>query len=80
MKKSLLDRDFDIAYMQSECLLKYSHLTHKPTTECAGLFKKYNLFTYISECYDILHLEGVDYLVRDDIANRINKGICYQAS
>ena len=33
--------------------------------ECAMLFKKYGLFAYIEECYDILHLSGYESVVSD---------------
>ena len=33
--------------------------------ECAMLFKKYGLFAYIEECYDILHLSSYESVVSD---------------
>ena len=41
-------------------------------------FTKYNLFEFIKQCYDILHLDTVEYVIEHDIANRIQNGICYQ--
>lgn len=38
---------------------------HKTPSECAALFKKYNLFNYIEECYEILHVSGYECVVND---------------
>ena len=51
-----------------------------PISESSKLFTKYNLFEFIKSCYDILHLDSVEYVIENDIANRINNGICYKES
>lgn len=33
--------------------------------ECADLFQKYDLLTFISECYDLLHLRGYQRALED---------------
>ena len=70
----------DITHFQSECVVGYSRYAHIPISESSKLFTKYNLFEFIKQCYDILHLYSVEYVIENDIANRINNGICYQAS
>ncbi|MDD6484207.1 MAG: DUF3791 domain-containing protein [Clostridiales bacterium] len=67
----------DITHFQSECVVEYSRYAHIPISESSKLFAKYNLFEFIKQCYDILHLDGVEYVIKNDIANRIDNGICY---
>ncbi len=38
---------------------------HISPSECSNLFKKYRLFNYIEECYDLLHLSGYESVVSD---------------
>lgn len=33
--------------------------------ECAEIFKKYNIFGFIEECYDTLHLSGYQAVLDD---------------
>ena len=33
--------------------------------ECADLFQKYDLFGFISECYDLLHVSGYQRALED---------------
>lgn len=68
----------DITHFQSECVVGYSRYAHLPISESSKLFTKYNLFEFIKQCYDILHLDTVEYVIEHDIANRIQNGICYQ--
>ena len=67
----------DITHFQSECVVGYSRYAHISISESSKLFTKYNLFEFIKKCYDILHLDSVEYVIENDIANRINNGICY---
>lgn len=69
-------RVFDILYMQSQCILKYSRLKRISVKETVEIFKKYNILEYITVCYEILHLSGLDYVVKD-ISKRIEKGDVY---
>ncbi len=38
---------------------------HISPSECANLFKKYGLFAYIEECYELLHLSSYESVVSD---------------
>lgn len=69
-------RNFDITYMQIDCVHRYSTKYKISMRETSILFDKYNIWGYISTCYDILHLEGTDYIVKD-IAKRIKEGVKY---
>lgn len=33
--------------------------------ETMDLFKKYNVFTYLTSCYDVLHTTGREYIIED---------------
>ncbi len=72
-------KQMDITHFQSECLIGYSRYANMSTMESSKLFSKFNLFEFISNCYDVLHLDEVEYVVKNDIANRINNEICYKA-
>ena len=67
----------DITHFQSECVVGYSRYADIPISESSKLFTKYNLFEFIKKCYDVLRLDSVDYVVKNDIANRIDNKICY---
>lgn len=69
----------DITHFQSECVVGYSRYANIPICESSKLFTKYNLFEFIRKCYDILHLDSVEYVIENDIANRINNRIYYKA-
>ena len=66
-----------IIHFQSECLVEYSKYAKITTMESSELFKKYNLFEFISECYDILHLDSVEYVVKNDITKRIKDQVIF---
>ncbi len=70
-------KSLDITHFQSECVVGYSKYANITITESSKLFTKYNLFEFIKNCYDILHLDGVEYVIENDIANRINNKIYY---
>lgn len=72
-------KSLDITHFQSECVVGYSKYANITITESSKLFTKYNLFEFIKNCYDILHLDSVEYVIENDIANRINNKIYYTA-
>ena len=67
-------RVFEITYMQADCLYRYSKRKHISLEEALKRFEQYHIFKYISECYDLLHLYGVDHIV-SDIGKRIKEGV-----
>ena len=69
----------DITHLQSECVVGYSRYANISVAESAKLFHKYNLFEFIKNCYDILHLDDVEYVIENDISKRINKEIYYSS-
>lgn len=69
----------DITHFQSECVVGYSRFANISIAESAKLFEKYNLFEFIEKCYDILHLDDVQYVIENDIAQRISNEIYYKA-
>ena len=68
----------DITHFQSECVVGYSRYANISISESSELFAKYNLFEFIKNCYDILHLDDIDYVIENDIADRITNGIYYE--
>ncbi len=69
-------RELDIVFLQSQCLLLCSRKLHITFKECSELFCRYNIFEYISVCYESLHLIGVD-CVANEIVKRIRKGVIF---
>jgi hypothetical protein len=65
-----------IYYFMSECLIGYSRRIKSPTSECAKSFNRCNIWSYIFECYDSLHLGNANDVITD-IASRIRKGTVY---
>lgn len=44
-------------------------------SECADLFKKYNVLSFIAECYDILHLSSYSCVLNDVEEFLKNRGV-----
>ena len=64
------ERQRDIADMQCWVF----HMAQSPE-DCAELFKKYDILGFISECYDILHLNGYACVLHD-VENLLkNRGV-----
>ena len=67
----------DIYYLLSDCIITYSNKYKLDTIETSKLFKKYNLFKYIYDCYDYLHLSNTNNIVKD-LVSRIRRDIKYE--
>lgn len=59
------DREKDIIDMQVWLLRMAERKWHLSSSECADLFEKWNIFGYISRCYDILHLSSYECALQD---------------
>lgn len=71
-------KQMDITHFQSECVVGYSRCANISIKESAKLFAQYNLFEFIKKCYDVLHLDSVEYVIENDISQRISDKICYE--
>lgn len=67
----------DITHLQSECVVGYSRFANISISESSKLFAKYNLFEFIKNCYDVLHLDDVEYVIKNDIADRISRELIF---
>ena len=65
--------NLDIVFLQNDCLMEYMRLKKISPTEASERFSKHNIFKYISECFDYLHLSGTEYIVKD-IDSKIKRG------
>ena len=72
-------KKMDITHLQSECVTGYSKYANITISESSKLFTEYNLFEFIKNCYDVLHLDDVEYVIENDIAKRISGGIRYSS-
>ncbi len=70
-------KSMEIIHFQSECVVGYSRYANISISESSKFFSKYNLFEFIKNCYDILHLDNVEYVIKNDIAKRIEEKIYY---
>lgn len=67
------NENLNVVFLQNDCLMGYMRLKKISPKEASERFSKYNIFNYISECYDYLHLSGTEYIVKD-IDSRIKRG------
>lgn len=66
----------DIYHYESECLNSYSNLKKITSREASKKFDEYNIYSYIYDCYDYLHLGNKNDVIKD-ISSRIRRGIKY---
>ena len=59
------EHDIDIADMQCWVFRMAQTKWNMPAKTCSELFKRYNLFDFIADCYDILHLNSYQCVVND---------------
>lgn len=57
--------NIDIADMQCWVFRMAQSKWKMSPSDCAELFKKYDILGFISECYDILHLNGYACVLHD---------------
>lgn len=69
------ERELDIADMQCWVFRMAQSKWNIPSSACAELFKKYDILGFISECYDILHLNGYNCVLQDVETLLKNKGV-----
>lgn len=58
-------RKFDIAHMQCWVFRMAQDKWNISAKQCADLFKKYDLFGFISECYELLHTSSYENTLAD---------------
>lgn len=56
----------EILYMETRVFRAFCHRMKMTAKKANELFNTYNIWSYIEECYDTLHLSG-DECVLDDI-------------
>lgn len=54
----------DIIFLQNSCFMAYMEKHKLDNVSAAQVFQAYNLFGYIREHFEYLHLMGVDYIVK----------------
>ena len=68
-----VSKDFLISTLQAEIFDLCMNKWKISNVECSEIFDKYNIWEYIHECYDILHLYGSSENVRE-IDRIVNAG------
>ena len=58
-------KQIGIADMQCWVFRKAQKKWNFSPAECADIFKKYDLFGFISECYDLLHVSSYQRALED---------------
>ncbi len=69
------NNQLDIADMQCWVFRKAQKKWKISPTDCAELFQEYDILGFISECYDILHLNSYDCVVHDVEELLRNRGV-----
>ncbi len=64
-----------IADMQCWVFRKAQKKWKKTPAECADLFKKYDLFGFISDCYDLLHVSSYQCALEEVEGILHNRGV-----
>lgn len=54
----------DIIFLQNSCFIAYMEKHKLDNFRASEIFQAYNLFGYIREHFEYLHLMGVDYIVQ----------------
>lgn len=53
----------DIIFLQNSCFMAYMEKHKLDNFRVSEIFQAHNLFSFIRENYEYLHLMGVDYIV-----------------
>ena len=69
------ERDIDIADMQCWVFRMAQTKWNIPAKDCVELFKKYNIFDFIADCYDSLHLNSYACALADVETLLKNRGV-----
>lgn len=71
----MTERQLDIADMQCWVFRMAQSKWKMSAAECSELFKKYDILGFISECYDILHLNSYSCVLNDVETLLKNRGV-----
>ena len=58
-------KDKDIALFVAFCIEEYGAAKGMTGEQVLDLFSKYGLVDYLSECYDVLHTQGRQWLIEE---------------
>lgn len=74
-RKIMYEKEIDIEDMQCWVFRLAQTRWKISAKECAKLFKDYDLWGFIEECYDVLHLNSYNCVVNDIETLLKNKGV-----
>ena len=72
---AMSEHQIDIADMQCWVFRMTQSKWGMTAADSSALFKKYGIFGFISECYDILHLNGYACVLHDVETLLKNRGV-----
>ena len=72
---SMNERQLNIADMQCWVFRMAQSKWNLSSSDCAELFKKYDVLGFVSECYDILHLNSYSCVLHDVEILLKNRGV-----
>ena len=75
LPKLMNERNIDIEDMQCWVFRMAQTRWKMPAKKCAKLFKEYDIWEFIEECYDILHLNSYNCVLNDIEVLLKNKGV-----
>ncbi|MBQ6479843.1 MAG: DUF3791 domain-containing protein [Anaerolineaceae bacterium] len=55
----------EILYMEIRIFREFCNRYHLSSESANNIFKKYKIWNYIESCYELLHINGDDYIMND---------------
>ena len=55
----------EILFMEARIFAEYLRKFKMKPKEANGIFERYGIWNYIEECYDVLHMNGDEYILND---------------
>lgn len=71
----MTEHEKNVADMQCWVFRMAQRKWNMSAQECSKLFRKFDIFGFIDECYDILHLNGYNCVVNDIETLLKNRGV-----
>lgn len=65
----------EVVFMQTRLFRDFCESTKLSPVRANELFEKYGIWTYIEDCYDVLHLSSDENVLQDIIRILKSKGV-----
>lgn len=55
----------ELLYMETRVFREFCNRYHLPSEKVNNIFNSHNIWNYIESCYELLHVNGDDYILKD---------------